>query len=82
MKTMSPPGYLSIYNIYIYIYICIYIHIYRYIILYIYIYIYIYVIYRKCSMIEQSNIYSGVGVNKDYLFHNFKFHVCLRSSVE
>ena len=27
-------------------------------------------------------IYSGVGINKNYTFHNFKFHVCLRSSGE
>ena len=33
-------------------------------------------------MIKQSNIYSGVGINKNYIFHNFKFHVCLRSSRE
>ena len=34
-------------------------------------------------MIEQLNIaiyFSGVGINKNYIFHNFKFHVCLRSS--
>ena len=44
-----------------------------YIDIYIYIYIYIYIwIY----------IYSGVGINKNYMFHNFKFHVCLRSSGE
>ena len=36
-------------------------------------------------MIKQSNIYSVVGINKNYIFyifHNFKFHVCLRSSGE
>ena len=27
-------------------------------------------------------IYSCVGINKNYVFHNFKFHVCLRSSGE
>ena len=25
-------------------------------------------------------IHSGVEINKNYVFHNFKFHVCLRSS--
>ena len=40
------------------------------------IYIYIYVakyidIYKK----EISNTYSGVGINKNYIFHNFKFLV-------
>ena len=51
-------------------YIYIYIYIYIYANIYIYIYIYIY------------NIYSGVGINKKYIFLNFKFHVCLRSSGE
>ena len=27
-------------------------------------------------------IHSGVGINKNYIFHNFKFQVCLRSSGE
>ena len=27
-------------------------------------------------------IYSIVGMNKNYTFHNFKFHICLRSSGE
>ena len=58
-----------------------------YIYTYIYIYIYIYISvsnisYIDCSMTKQSNIYSGVGINKNYIFHNFKFHVCLRSSGE
>ena len=30
----------------------------------------------------QSNIYSVVGLNKNYISYNFKFHVCLRSSGE
>ena len=30
----------------------------------------------------QSNIYSVVGLNKNYISHNFKFHVYLRSSGE
>ena len=33
-------------------------------------------------MIKQSNIYSGVGINKNYIFQNFKFHICLPSSGE
>ena len=40
-------------------------------ILYIYIYIYIYI-----------NVYSVIGINKNYIFHNFKFHKYLRSSGE
>ena len=31
-------------------------------------------------MIKQNNIYSGVGINKNYIFHNFTFRVYLRSS--
>ena len=27
-------------------------------------------------------IHSGVGINKNYIFYNFKFHICLRSSGE
>ena len=55
-----------------------------------YIYIYIY-IYTSMSNISYSEIaqrlnraisYSGVGINKNYIFHNFKFYVCLRSSGE
>ena len=37
-------------------------------------YIYIYIdidIYKK----EISNTYLGVGINKNYIFHHFKFHV-------
>ena len=41
----------------------------HYIYTYIYTYIHIY-------------IYSIVGMNKNYTFHNFKFHICLRSSGE
>ena len=51
------------------IYLSIYIYMYIYIYIYICVYIYIY-------------IYSGVGINKSYIFHNFKFRVCLRSSGE
>ena len=25
---------------------------------------------------HEDVIYSGVGINKNYIFHNFKFHVC------
>ena len=61
---------------------------YVYYIIYIYIYIYI---YTSMSNISYSEIaqrlnraisYSGVGINKNYIFHNFKFYVCLRSSGE
>ena len=24
----------------------------------------------------RDNIYPGVGMNKNFIFHNFKFHVC------
>ena len=31
-------------------------------------------------MIKQSKqyIYAGVGIDKNYIFHNFIFHVCLQ----
>ena len=53
-----------------------------------YIYIYIYTSMSNISYNEiaqrlnRAIIYSGVGINKNYIFHNFKFHVCLRSSGE
>ena len=59
-------------------------------IIYTHVYIYIY-IYTSMSNISYNEIaqrlnraiiYSGVGINKNYIFHNFKFHVCLRSSGE
>ena len=28
------------------------------------------------------SINSGIGINKNYIFHNFKFHICLGSSGE
>ena len=60
--------------IYIYIYIYTYIYIYMYIyIIYIYVCIYIYIYIYLFS-------YSGVEINKNYIFHNFKFYVCLWSS--
>ena len=67
-----------IYNIYIYTYIATYIYN-----IYICIYIYIIYIYNIYTLYICSNIYiyiyiySGVGINKNYIFHNFKFHVCL-----
>ena len=33
-------------------------------------------------MIKQSNVYSRVGIYKNYVFQNFKFHICLQSSDE
>ena len=79
-----------LYYIYILYYICVYISYILYIHMYVYIYIYIY-IYASMSNISYNEIaqrlnraiiYSGVGINKNYIFHNFKFHVCLRSSGE
>ena len=76
----------------IYIYYIIYVYIYHiyyiYTCMYIYIYIYIYASMSNISYNEiaqrlnRAIIYSGVGINKNYIFHNFKFHVCLRSSGE
>ena len=84
--------YYVFYIIYIYIilYMCIYIIyiIYTHVCIYIYIYIYIYASMSNISYNEiaqrlnRAIIYSGVGINKNYIFHNFKFHVCLRSSGE
>ena len=53
-----------------------------------YIYIYIYYIEGYVKQRKYENVFfyliyiynSGVGINKNYIFHNFKFHVCLRSS--
>ena len=35
-------------------------------------------IFQKSQSYETSR--TEVGINKSYIFHNFKFHVCLRSS--
>ena len=64
-----------------------YMYIYIYIYIYVCIYIYIYISVSNMPYIESaqwlnSNNYSGVGVNKKYIFHNFNFQVCLRSSGE
>ena len=37
--------------------------------------------YNESAQSEQY-IYSGVEINKKYILHNFKFHICLRSSGE
>ena len=48
------------------------------------IYIYIYISLSNMSYIESAQwlnraifFYSGVGTNKNCIFHNFKFHVCI-----
>ena len=56
---------------YIYTYMYIYICIYKYIYIIIYIY-YAYIIYIHIIYIF---IHSGVGINKKYIFHNFKFQL-------
>ena len=46
-------------------------------------YIFINVFYLVLFCIHVCvDINSGVGVNKNYIFHKFKFHVCLQSSGE
>ena len=71
----------DIQSLYIYTYyICIYVYVcYKYVLYYItYSMLYICYIY----VIHYIYINSGVGENKNYMIHNFKFHVCFRSSDE